>query len=682
MMRKILLLIFIASTVLTVGQTDDLRCYFDQYKRKNKVSIENAEKLIQKEISLRKTKNKTANHAVRIIPVVVHVIHNGGTENISDAQIQSQIDILNEDFRKALGTNGDGNGVDTEIEFCLAKRNPEGRCTNGIVRIQSLLTNHQTYQRTMLKELSFWDNTRYLNVYVVKSINGSSGTLGYSSFPSGPADEDGIVVRHNYFGRIGTASTSLGRTMTHEIGHWFGLYHTFNGGCGNDVCADGDYVCDTPPAASPNFGCSIINSCSIDVPDLNDQIENYMDYSDDNCMSMFTQGQKDRMYATLNSIRTIISSDSNLIFTGCDTNYIQTPCGVVADFTSNSQSICIANQIVFTNKTLNGALSYQWYFLGGTPSTSTLTNPTITYNSLGNFSVKLIAYGSSSTDSIELVDFINVSNPPLGQSLPYFEGFESPVFPTNGINIDNPDGGITWERDTVAVMYSGAAAAKINNLINTNYGQSDAMVLPSFDLTTFAGTPYLFFKWAYAKSDPSYSDELIVLLSKDCGVNWSQIFYRTGTNAVTGPTQTTPYVPDSNTIWKTANVTLASYTSFSNVIIKIVNVTDGGNNLYIDNINIGSNLIGLEELKDEESNYEVFPNPSAGVFNFKFLSNDSKVIQLSIYDMLGKNCYENSFKAKASGWNNEFIQTELVSGIYSLVIQTEKGLINKKLIIR
>jgi hypothetical protein len=211
-------------------------CNFDKYQRSNKQTIDKAEIQIQNVINANKQKLLSHIAALKIIPVVVHVIHDGGTNNISDAQIQTQIDILNEDFRKKMGTNGYGAGVDTEVEFCLAKKDPQGKCTNGIVRINSPLSNHQTYQRSQLKLLSYWDNTRYLNMYIVKNINSGSGILGYSSFPGGPPDEDGIVIRHDYFGKIGTASASLGRTTTHEIGHWFGLYHTFNNGCDTDTC--------------------------------------------------------------------------------------------------------------------------------------------------------------------------------------------------------------------------------------------------------------------------------------------------------------------------------------------------------------------------------------------------------------------------------------------------------------
>jgi PKD repeat protein len=656
-------------------------CFFDKYQRTNKKSIATAELEIQNGLNKSKQKLLSHNPNLKIIPVVVHVIHDGGTNNISDSQIQSQIDVLNEDFRKKIGTNGFGNGIDTDIEFCLAKKDPQGKCTNGIMRINSPLSNHQTYQRSQLKLLSYWDNLRYINIYVVKSINGSSGILGYSSFPGGPANEDGIVIRHDYFGKIGTAASSLGRTTTHEIGHWFGLYHTFNGGCGIDTCADGDLVCDTPPAANPNFGCPTINSCSNDIPNVNDQIQNYLDYSDDNCKNMFTNGQKQRMHATLVSLRNDIWQQWNIDSTGCDSGFVNSNCNVIADFVTLNPNICVGNSIVFYNKSQNNPTTYQWYFQGGTPSTSAVANPTVTYSAIGNFQVKLVVTNTYGTDSLILNNYVNVTTPPIGQALPYFENFESITFPTNGIVIDNPDGGITWERDTIAVAYQGIASAKVNNLININYGQSDALLLPSFDFTSFVGTPYLNFKWAYAKSDPNYSDELIVLVSKDCGVNWTQVFYRTGSTMTTGTTQTTPYIPTGSTVWKIANISLSTYTAYPNVIIKIVNVTDGGNNLYIDNINLGSNITGISETESQISDVMIYPNPTNGAFSIEYLLLKNMDINIVITDILGKEIYTSNSKLQSVGLHKQEINSVIENGIYNVSIKTADRLINKKIII-
>lgn len=677
---KILIITALFANFITKAQNNE-PCYFDKYQRINKAAIEKAELAIQKGLHKAEKKLLSHNPNLKVIPVVVHVIHDGGTNNISDAQIQSQIDVLNEDFRKKIGTNGFGAGVDTDVEFCLAKKDPQGKCTNGIVRVNSPLSNHQTYQRSQLKLLSYWDNTRYLNMYVVKNINNGSGILGYSSFPGGPPDEDGIVVRHDYYGKTGTASASLGRTTTHEIGHWFGLYHTFNSGCGIDTCADGDLVCDTPPAANPNYGCPTINSCSNDIPNVNDQIQNYLDYSNDNCKSMFSNGQKQRMQATLVSLRNDIWQQWNLDSTGCDSGFVNSNCKVIADFVTLNPNICVGNSIIFYNKSQNTPISYQWYFQGGTPAMSSVANPTVSYAAVGSFQVKLIATNSYGTDSLIINNYVNVTTPPIGQALPYFENFESVTFPTNGITIDNPDGGITWERDTIATAYQGLASAKINNLININYGQSDALVLPRFDFTSFTGTPYLNFKWAYAKSDPSYSDELIVLASKDCGVNWSQVFYRTGTAMITGTTQTTPYVPTASTVWKIANISLATYTTYPNVQLKIVNVTDGGNNLYVDNINLGALITSVTEMETAINDVLIYPNPTNGNFSIEYQLTKNEDITIEITDVLGREIYKTVHSYQIIGTNKQEVNTFLENGVYNLNLKMGNSTTNKKIVI-
>ncbi len=626
-MKNLLLFIVLlfAISFSLFGQNEVVPCAFDRLT--NNASIINAEKTIQNGI-----KSLHKNHDIKMIPVVVHVFHDGGSENISDAQIQSQITVLNEDFGKLVGSNGDGNGVDTEVRFCLAKIDPNGDCTNGIVRIKSTLTNHKTYERPLLKQVSFWDNEKYLNIYIVKSIPG--GTLGYSSFPGGPADEDGLVIRHNYFGTIGTASSSLGRTGTHEVGHWLGLYHTFNNSCGTDVCADGDYVCDTPPVATANFNCTPINSCSNDNPDLPDQIENYMDYTPESCSNMFTAGQSDRILSSLVNLRPIIWTNTNLIATGCDTGYVApSACGVVSNFVSLNPEICINNTVNYLDISLNNPTTWQWYFPGGSPSSSTLQNPQVSYSALGNFDVKLIVTDGVASDSITLNNYVSVTNPGVGIPLPYQENFESLVFPPNGITINNPDGGIAWELDS-NVSVSPNHSVSLDNLNSTNYGTIDEIILPFLDLSSNISTPYMKFKWAYAKSVSLYSDEMIVQLSVDCGATWNQIFYRSNSGLVTGPTQTTPFIPDSSQ-WKQALISLSSYTTQSYVLIKIMNVTDGGNFLYIDDINIGDITLSIDE-NEKLVDYNVYPNPNNGTFTIRHSNSFSSSLEYEIYSLDGK----------------------------------------------
>lgn len=253
------------------------------------------------------------------IPVVVHLIGNNIIAACS-SKVQEQIDILNQDYRKLPGTNGAGNGVDTKIQFCLAKTAPNGSLTSGIDNVvgtyasiwQTFASDNASNSDATLKNLSHWPAEKYLNLYVVERIqsknqNGEIVDLyGYATPPWNLGTfpfRDGVVIERSSFG-LTTGDANLGRTATHEIGHWLGLFHTFESGCLNTDCKkNGDACCDTPPASAPSFSCSIKNSCNTDNPDLVDQIQNYMDYSPDACMNMFTQDQSNRMFAILNSIR-------------------------------------------------------------------------------------------------------------------------------------------------------------------------------------------------------------------------------------------------------------------------------------------------------------------------------------------------------------------------------------------
>ncbi len=237
---------------------------------------------------------------VIIIPVVVHVVYNTPSQNIPTAQIQSQIDVLNEDFRRlnadAVNTPQMFLSVaaDTQLEFCLATEDPQGNPHTGITRTPTNVPTFSANDR--VKSLYTggqdpWPSTDYLNIWV---CNLGGGVLGYSQFPGGPASTDGIVVDYQHFGRgpspgILVPPFDLGRTATHEVGHWLNLSHIWGaGGCTTD-----DLVLDTPMASGPNVGCGMGHASCGTV----DMVQNYMDYTNDACKNLFTQGQKDRMRA-------------------------------------------------------------------------------------------------------------------------------------------------------------------------------------------------------------------------------------------------------------------------------------------------------------------------------------------------------------------------------------------------
>lgn len=285
-----------------------------QQKYPGRASSEVFEKALQKAIDFRKSMRVSATEQVYKIPTVIHVIHNGesvGTGgNISSAQVMSQFDVLNEDFRRlGNGFNDHADGADVNVEFYPAKLNPEGQALEepGINRVNGQRAFwEESPIEINLKPTTIWDPDRYLNIWVVTFGGDLDGVLGYAQFPSlsglegfsanmGPANTDGVVIGHQFFGNTGTAQSpyDLGRTATHEVGHWLGLIHIWgDGGCEVD-----DYCEDTPNAGGPNSGCSRKDSCPGD--DLPDMIENYMDYTDDACMNIFTQDQKTRMRTVL-----------------------------------------------------------------------------------------------------------------------------------------------------------------------------------------------------------------------------------------------------------------------------------------------------------------------------------------------------------------------------------------------
>ncbi|MBX2872257.1 MAG: T9SS type A sorting domain-containing protein [Saprospiraceae bacterium] len=297
-------------------------CLNFSYAQRNCGAMEHLENQLQQNPSLQFNMDQIEEHtrnfikrsehlqkAVITIPVVVHVVYNGSAENVSDAQIQSQIDVLNEDFRRQ---NSDANNTpsifagvasDVEIEFCLASVDPDGNSTNGITRTptskRSFRTNDDVKKANKGGKAA-WPAGDYMNMWVCDI---AGGILGYAQFPGGPASTDGIVVDYQYFGTIGTATApfNLGRTATHEVGHWLNLRHIWgDGGCGVD-----DFVSDTPIAGGPNYTgepCnSSPNSCNEGSGDLPDMFQNYMDYSDDACMNLFTDGQTARMRALFGS---------------------------------------------------------------------------------------------------------------------------------------------------------------------------------------------------------------------------------------------------------------------------------------------------------------------------------------------------------------------------------------------
>ncbi|MCD6019148.1 MAG: hypothetical protein K0S53_2269 [Bacteroidetes bacterium] len=365
------------------------------------------------------------------MPVVVHVMHKGeaiGTGiNVSDQAIRDAIQDLNEMYRKVPGTAGDGNGVDVEIEYSLAVRDPAGNCTNGIVRVN--MTGNSAYMSNgvdrsssggisdaSLKAISVWNQTKYYNIWLISEIdnnNGGSGVQGYAYFASSHGSSvDGAVILSSNF--ISGTST----TAAHELGHSLNLYHTFEGdgtgstcpaasnGCGSGA---GDCCGDIPAHIRSPYDCATgINAC--DGTTQRDLfIHNYMDYSDDLCQNMLTANQKTRMVAAVTGVRASFLSPEN----GGTNLSLVPPTTAVVDFKASASVICGTGQTVdfmdMSSCTPNSyipassysGITHSWVFTNGTNTyTSSAQNPSITFTNTGTYTVSLSITNASGTTSL------------------------------------------------------------------------------------------------------------------------------------------------------------------------------------------------------------------------------------------------------------------------------------------
>jgi Pregnancy-associated plasma protein-A/Secretion system C-terminal sorting domain len=361
--------------------------------------------------------NASQSGGIIYIPVVVHVIHNGDAygvdENITDEQVQSQMTVMTQDFRRMMGTPGFNNnpiGADIQIEFVLAKADPNGNPTNGINHVNLCKDNYnvgnfqaiQAEIDTNVKPQTIWDPTQYMNMWSVKWDG--SGLLGYAQFPSNgttTANSDGVVAGHTFFGsrtiypagNYSGTQYDKGRTMTHEVGHFLGLAHTFQGGC----TGAGDNCADTPAVGTANYGC-VAGTDSCPAATGLDMIENYMDYTDDSCMNIFTANQKAIVVSVMNTFprrSTLKTSTKDIaipLFSNDAEVQIENSCGSAIATCATPNPASPAKQVLLYNR-----------------GTSNLTAATLSYNFNGGGALTQNWTGNLAPNKFALVTLANSS---------------------------------------------------------------------------------------------------------------------------------------------------------------------------------------------------------------------------------------------------------------------------------
>lgn len=633
------------------------------------------------------------------IPIVFHVLHNNGIENISDDQIMNALAILNRDFRKlnadtaTVHLDFQGMPSDAEIEFVLATKAPNGACFKGITRTMSSLSyqgDDGNAQVTAIRNGNdvyngAWAGNKYMNVFICGEIGGAAGYTTNPSGFSGSSMTNGIWILHNYVGSIGTGSTSGSRALTHEVGHWLNLSHTWgpNNNPGNtSSCSSDDQVSDTPTCIGVT-ACNLnANTCDDDDVywgfNIRDNVENYMDYS--YCSKMYTAGQVARMRAALqvgSTGRANLWTANNLAATGATGNLVLCK----AEFTADKKTVCAGELVQLIDDSYNAATGWSWEitpstgwsFTDGTSATS--QNPKLNFTQSGLFTVKLTSTDGTTTDEEIKANYLRIL--PTSTTIPYWEGFENYSSLDNLTNWEvynpNNNNAFTIENTTA---HSGNQCAKLNN-----FGQApsniDELISAPIDLSVLpeSGSVTLSFRYAYRKKTAADYEYLKVFISGDCGTNWAQ--RRTiGGSQLSSLTSTSSWNPSQQSDWTTVHMINVTSNYFNEDFrMKFRFEGEGGNNFFLDDINLyegspSDNLvIGVEELITFNS-LELYPNPTEDELNLSFILDKKEDLKFIISDLSGKITQQHSLKANEGSNMVMFDTNTLSAGMYFLTIGT------------
>lgn len=593
-----------------------------------------------------------------VIPVVVHVIHDGVAGNITDAQIHDQIRILNEDFQKR---NVDTASVippfqsrigNANVVFRLARLDPQGNCTNGITRTYSTLTNNADDN---VKQLVSWDGEKYLNVWLVNNI--SFGAAGYAYLPCwvGP-DIDGIVILHAYFGSIGTGSPRTSRAFTHEVGHYLGLPHTWGGtnspGPGMGNCADDDGVFDTPNTEGSSPGvCDVRQPSCPGDPDPLSNVQNYMDYS--YCSAMFTAGQAELMNdglanGTFGSCHATLTTPANLLATGVADGQVVPPCFPTVAFGPAAGispfavvRICAGDSVRFRAQVGNlqpgDSVRYQWVFPGGTPDTSNAASPVVHYPAEGQWDVWLAVHTAGGTGLASRSGYVQAINGGGGLATPAISSFEPSPNPGGPMWIwpVETNQGISWDATTDAAA-QGATSMRVV-LRNSGEGSEHRLISPPVTISQSLNQAWLRMRVAYAQRSSSNRDVLKVALSRDCGRTWTTRLTRSGTTLAAGNApRPALFVPAAGE-WHDFSMPVGRVLAGEEMMFRFSVFGDNGNALYLDDLRLdGPPLLGVATDAVSSTSLTITPNPSDGQAELRVVLPPGTRGTLRLLDALGR----------------------------------------------
>ncbi|MFA6401493.1 MAG: M43 family zinc metalloprotease [Salinivirgaceae bacterium] len=678
-MKKNILLLFILSIVFGLKAQPIHKCainYFDS------IEVVRNPEILKRRVELEAftqdfIKSKYQSTDTLIIPVVFHVLHQYGSEKISIEKIQWGIDQMNVDYR---ADNTELNSVvndfipiigNPSIEFRLAKLTPDGTCTSGVVYYETELTYNAS--NTLKYTIKSWDPQSYLNIWTVSSIEGNAAA--WSHYPGVDPALDGVVSIYTY--------VSSGHVLSHEVGHYLNLAHPW--GSTNEPglesnCSIDDNVEDTPNTIGVDQHCNLgMVSCGFLT-----NVQNFMDYS--TCEAMFTQGQVDRMRAALNSGisgRKYLWTPENLSQTGTSNDYIDPGCPPIADIESDIYPICPGTSYQFTDFSSGDEITeWNWTFEGGEPSVSTVSSPEITYYQPGLYPVSLTVVNGLGSNTITRENLIFVPDTLSGIIAPTVIDMEEADFP-NYVN----DLFKSWEFEEAGNAHwekfsNVNTSLRIKNQSN-EVGTINSVITSNINLNPVANPDYIYFDMAYAQKNSESMDELKVFVSPDCGKKWIVKYIKSGKSLVTnGGTYITSSFEPSATQWRTEKIDIKNYKNNNHLRVKFQIKSNGGNYLYIDNVNIGGEpLVGIEE--HNRGNLSVYPNPMKNNLTINFTMQKSGKTTIKLYNIYGCEIYSQQFEGIAGSNIKEltFDQPLINTGVYFLSVINNEMQRTKRLII-
>lgn len=676
------------------GQAEVMEYFFEQHPEWRQTFLNQFKSIKPQKTNNFQTKSSQSEPDF-MIPVVFHILHQNGPENISDAQVHDQIRILNRDYQKK---NADTAQVVSAFQdligkpnfgFKLAKIDPNGNCTNGIIRHETATTN---WDANNLSYFAYsWPRDKYLNIYVVKTINIGAGAYTFLPGTPIPAAADAIVSHHFLVGSIGTSNGSNSRAITHEVGHWFGLSHIW--GVSNQpgvVCGD-DQVEDTPITKGFTSCNLTVANAGVCNPGIAENVQNYMDYAP--CKIMFTIGQADRMLGFLTGSlngRNNLFTEANLQSTGVADGSLA--CIPLVDFRTNRLKSCVNKPVRFTSLTQTGpfAASRVWNFPGGTPSSSTDSIVEVQYPTPGMYQVSLSVTTVNGTTTETRNDYITVENESNGKTLPYSFDFETDSLISTLARVNFDEISNTW-------IHSSDLGANGSNkcFMLPNWsdgfeikGEKDAFELPYLDFTGMENLSLSYY-YSYARLSSAQRDSFKVQYSLDCGGNWTSIFGLPTTaqmGAATGGTTTDEWIPGPGQ-WAQHVIPanrLAPLANRSGVKFRFLFVKDitqiVANNIYVDQIQINGSLISSIQYSVEKNKVWVFPNPSNGQFLVKIGEGFRQKADAKLLDINGK-IIPGLVNKNAEGELVINENQQLPKGIYTLMLDLGQEMLPQKLVV-